>query len=95
MFANEVNNGSYQITPDQALQNIKYYLIEGTAAYTSTMKNGTMFKSLQGAPITVTLLGNDIYLNDAKIVGADFLLSNGVIQVLNRWVYPHLYDVPG
>ncbi|KAK5719636.1 hypothetical protein LTR17_015263 [Elasticomyces elasticus] len=84
-FAASINNGTYQVSDSQALQNIQYYMI-GSAVYTSLMTNGSTFQSVQGTNITVTVLDGDIYLNAAKIVASDYLVSNGVMQVINRHV---------
>jgi uncharacterized surface protein with fasciclin (FAS1) repeats len=65
------------------LQVFEYALTTGPVAYSTTLKNGTVMKSLMGKKITVTVLGDDIFLDASKVIGRDYLTSNGVVQVLD------------
>jgi uncharacterized surface protein with fasciclin (FAS1) repeats len=66
------------------LEVFEYGLMTGPVAYSSRLTNGTVLKSLSGKDITVTVLGDDIYLDASKVIARDYLTSNGVVQVLDR-----------
>ncbi len=42
-------------------------------AYSTYLTNGSVFQSVAGLNVTVTLLGDDIYFNDAKILSQNVL----------------------
>lgn len=66
------------------LEVFKYALVVGPVAYSSQLKNGTVLKTLTGKDITVTVLGDDIYLDSSKVIIRDYITANGVVQVLDR-----------
>ena len=62
----------------------EYALVVGPVAYSSRLQNGTVMKTLAGKDITVTILGNDTYIDASKIIIRDYITANGVLQVLDR-----------
>jgi len=63
---------------------LDYHIVNGTAGYSSVLTNGTVLKSRQGGNLTVRFADNSLYINSAKIVQQDLLLSNGVLHVLDN-----------
>jgi uncharacterized surface protein with fasciclin (FAS1) repeats len=61
-----------------------YALVVGPVAYSSRLQNGTVMKTLAGKDITVTILGNDTYIDASKVIIRDYITANGVLQVLDR-----------
>jgi len=41
--------------------------------YANYLEDGQVIKSLAGLDVTIRLLGNDIYFNDAKVVSPNVL----------------------
>lgn len=39
---------------------------------------------MQGSNLIITTDGDDIFVNDAKIIQSDYLVVNGVIHVIDR-----------
>lgn len=75
------NNGD---TTSSALQYVEYNCIRGAVLYTPLLENGATFQTVQGNNITITVVGNDTFVNSAKVIGRDYLVSNGVAQVIDN-----------
>jgi uncharacterized surface protein with fasciclin (FAS1) repeats len=45
---------------------------------------------VQGGEVTITVLNGLIYVNDAKIIAPDYLINNGVIHLLERYLGAYL-----
>ena len=52
--------------------------------YTAKFANGNLIYSQDGYRILVTRQNDSILLNDAKIVGRDFIAANGAVHALDR-----------
>lgn len=67
------------------LQSIyKYGIVRGMPLYSSELKNNSRYVTLQGASITITWLGDELYIDLSRVVVKDYLTANGVLQVLDR-----------
>ncbi|KAI9882935.1 MAG: hypothetical protein M1823_005321 [Watsoniomyces obsoletus] len=62
---------------------MKYHIINGTVAYSNTMPNNTILRSAQGGNLTIIVDGNSLFVNSAKILQQDLLLSNGVLHIID------------
>ncbi|KAB5513470.1 hypothetical protein GE09DRAFT_629143 [Coniochaeta sp. 2T2.1] len=62
----------------------KYHFVEGNVLYSPLLTNGSTIKSLQGSNLTVTVLKESIFLNDVKIIRRDFMISTGVVHLIDR-----------
>jgi uncharacterized surface protein with fasciclin (FAS1) repeats len=66
-----------------------YQLVAGSVIYSPMFKNGTQVTTASGLPLMVTILEDGtIYINGAKVIASDYLLSNGVMHVIDRLVSP-------
>jgi uncharacterized surface protein with fasciclin (FAS1) repeats len=91
-----------QVSPDSlaALKNdpkklealLKYHVVEGTVK-SSDMATLTETKTLEGAPISITVDDNATTVNGAKITKPDVESSNGVIHPIDKVLVPP--DVKG
>ncbi|MCJ1425594.1 hypothetical protein MMC29_003494 [Sticta canariensis] len=52
--------------------------------YTTNFTDGDLIYSQNGYPILVTRRNGSIFLNDAKLVGTDFIASSGAVHALDR-----------
>ena len=55
-----------------------------SSEYSTDFRDGTIFPSYNGYPILVTNKNGSIYLNDAKVIGSNFITQNGAMHVLDR-----------
>ncbi|TDZ27278.1 Periostin [Colletotrichum spinosum] len=53
-------------------------------AYSNFLADGQEFTSLGNVTVRVTIKGDDIWFNDAKVVSPNVLTNNGLIHVLDR-----------
>ena len=52
--------------------------------YTTNFTDGDLIHSQNGYPILVTRRNGSIVLNDAQIVGTDFIANTGCVHALDR-----------
>jgi uncharacterized surface protein with fasciclin (FAS1) repeats len=50
------------------------------------LHHNTTFRTLQGENVTTTIQDNQTYVNNARIIRSDLMISNGVVQVLDKEV---------
>jgi uncharacterized surface protein with fasciclin (FAS1) repeats len=66
-----------------------YQVVAGSVLYSRMFKNGTQLTTMNGLPAIVTVLEDGtIYINAAKIIASDYLISNGVMHVIDRLEAP-------
>ncbi|MCK0147776.1 fasciclin domain-containing protein [Arenibacter sp. F26102] len=71
---------------------LKYHVVVGAAATSSSLTNGQEFTTLQGEKIMVRIDG-DVYIQDptetdAKVGPADIMASNGIVHVIDKVLIP-------
>jgi len=74
------------------LSDILLYHVASGEALSTDLRNGMRIQTLLGEEVIVDL-NNGVKINDAMVVGADVLASNGVIHVINQVLVPPLIDV--
>jgi uncharacterized surface protein with fasciclin (FAS1) repeats len=65
---------------------LKYHIVPGIHSYAS-LKRLSALTTLQGSPLMITA-GNNIMLNNSKIVKADIECSNGIIHTVDLLLVP-------
>lgn len=78
--------GSYvsNLTSQQLAKLVEYHVIPNKVIYSSDFRNGTIATSSHGN-VTITVLNGTIFVNSAKIIYSDILVSNGVIHVIDKY----------
>mmetsp|Transcript_12504 Transcript_12504/g.14025 ORF Transcript_12504/g.14025 Transcript_12504/m.14025 type:complete len:750 (-) Transcript_12504:62-2311(-) len=74
------------------LSDILLYHVASGEALSTDLRNGMRIQTLLGEEVIVDL-NNGVKINDATVVGADVLASNGVIHVINQVLVPPSVDV--
>jgi uncharacterized surface protein with fasciclin (FAS1) repeats len=74
---------------ESALRNVLlYHVVEGEA-YAADVVNLSSVTTLQGSPISISVMGSDVYLNGTtKVIATDIKAKNGVIHVIDSVLLP-------
>jgi uncharacterized surface protein with fasciclin (FAS1) repeats len=71
-------------TPSTATANLlEGHLIPDFVGYLPSLVNGSTLTTQAGSIVTVTIRGDDYYINDALIVSSNIILDNGVAHVID------------
>ncbi|KAH8595200.1 FAS1 domain-containing protein [Bisporella sp. PMI_857] len=66
---------------------LSYHVIQGTVGYSSILTNSTL-KTVQGGDVTISILNGSVYVNSAKVIIPNVLVSNGVVHVIDGVLNP-------
>ncbi|MCJ2544269.1 fasciclin domain-containing protein [Thermostichus vulcanus] len=66
---------------------LTYHVVSGLAP-SSALSSGQQVTTLEGSPVTVTIEGGQIRINDSNVVVADIEASNGIIHVIDAVLIP-------
>ncbi|KAL8902909.1 MAG: hypothetical protein Q9207_004298 [Kuettlingeria erythrocarpa] len=82
--------GTLQSMPLSQLQRILGYHIVNSSSvgYSSNLPNGTILRTLSGQKLTVTFASNSLFVNQARVLQQDLLISNGVMHVIDNFLDP-------
>jgi uncharacterized surface protein with fasciclin (FAS1) repeats len=71
------------------LQILLYHGVAGIAASTD-LSDGDEITTLQGQDVTVSIVGADVFINQAEVTFADINATNGILHVINGVLLPSL-----
>ena len=66
---------------------LKYHIVNDTLGYSSDLKNGTLTAS-DGEKLNIAIYNGTVYVNEAKVIIPDVLISNGVVHVIDGVLNP-------
>jgi uncharacterized surface protein with fasciclin (FAS1) repeats len=66
---------------------LTYHVVPGKVMAADVVKTSSA-KTVQGQPLSIAVKGQEVHVNNAKVVKADILCSNGVIHVIDAVVLP-------
>ena len=61
---------------------LKYHVVNNTLGYSSDLKNGTL-TTADGEDLNIAIYNGTVYVNEAKVIVPDVLISNGVLHVID------------
>lgn len=59
-------------------------------SYSTVLTNSTTLKSIQGTDLTISFSSNSYFVNSARIITSDLLISGGVIHVIDNVLNPNM-----
>ena len=73
--------------PDKLKQVLLYHVVAGkvTASEVSGLSSAT---TVQGSDIAISVKGDTVMIDDAKVIKADVMASNGVVHVIDTVIVP-------
>ena len=72
-----------------------YHMVQGQVLYSPDLVNGMKIQTVGGKDVTITVLENGTtYVNDAKVIYSDYLISNGVMHVIEHDLNPDGTYIP-
>ncbi|KAH6693939.1 beta-Ig-H3/Fasciclin [Plectosphaerella plurivora] len=75
------------VTEEDLASILTYHVVAGTVAYSSTLQDGTV-ETLNGESLQISIRDGSVFVNDAQVVVADVLISNGVVHVIDGVLNP-------
>jgi uncharacterized surface protein with fasciclin (FAS1) repeats len=66
---------------------LEYHVVKGALTAAQIEKKSSL-KTLEGASVTVKVKGGSVYINQAKVVKANVMASNGIVHVINGVLTP-------
>jgi uncharacterized surface protein with fasciclin (FAS1) repeats len=77
-------NGS---ATQEVLNSILKYHVVGKLVYSNNFTNGTILQTLSGGKIAITVdPDGSTYVNTAKVIGTNYLVYNGVMHIIDKYV---------
>lgn len=74
--------------PAGALTDILLYHVVPAKALSGDLEDGQTITTLQGQDLVVTIDGDDVFINDAKVIAANLEADNGVVHVIDAVLVP-------
>jgi uncharacterized surface protein with fasciclin (FAS1) repeats len=61
---------------------LEYHVVQGTVGYSSLLGNASI-ATVQGENVTITVEDGSVFVNSAKVIIPNVLVSNGVVHVID------------
>ncbi|KAF2101005.1 Fasciclin-domain-containing protein [Rhizodiscina lignyota] len=68
---------------------LEYHVVKGPVGYSSKLKNGMKLDTVGGKSLTIHIENGTVFVNSAKVVTPDVLVSNGVVHVIDNVLNPN------
>ena len=82
-----IASGLSNLTAANLSSILSYHVLNGTVAYSSQLSN-TSFTTLGGGNLTVTIVNGTVFVNSARVINSDILISGGVLHVIDEVLNP-------
>ena len=85
-FITNITQPQYlDITQQELFAFEEYACVQGEVVYSSLLTDGKKLQTVLGRDVTITVQNGSTYVNAAKIVDPDYLTSNGVMHIMDRY----------
>jgi len=66
---------------------LQYHVVNGTVGYSSGLSDTTL-TALDGSTLNIRVIDGDVFVNSAKVIVPDVLVTNGVVHVIDQVLNP-------
>jgi hypothetical protein len=77
------------MSQDQLAGIFNYHVVPDFLAYSPQLTDEMQLRTSQGTNLTITVQGNTTFVNGARIITYDYLVCNGVVHMIDRYVSVH------
>jgi uncharacterized surface protein with fasciclin (FAS1) repeats len=74
--------------PTGALADILLYHVAGSIELAADLSDGQLITTVNGQDVTVSIVGEDVFINDAQVTVANLIGINGVVHVIDAVLVP-------
>ncbi|USW54194.1 Putative FAS1 domain-containing protein [Septoria linicola] len=83
------------LTAEDRAHIMRYHVVNGTVAYSTELNAGRQLQSSSGQILNITRSPNDrIFINSARVISSDVLLSGGVLHIVDTVLNPNATLLP-
>lgn len=82
-----ISNVVADLSAEQLTAVLGYHVVEGAVVYNSDITDEVDAETLQGEELRITVRGDEIYVNQARVLQPNVLVKNGVVHVIDRYVH--------
>lgn len=91
------NNAAFQaigsalgnLSTTELISILEYHIINGTVAYSTDIMNGSSVMTMNGGNVTLREIDGDVFVNSAKVINPNILISGGVMHVIDAVLNPN------
>jgi uncharacterized surface protein with fasciclin (FAS1) repeats len=76
------------LTTEQLTSILTYHVVQGTVGYSTALTNMSL-ATVQGNNVTITVRGDEVFVNSARVVVPNVLVANGVVHVIDNVLNPN------
>lgn len=71
------------LSDDDLRSILEYHIVQGRIEYSTALENGTL-RTVEGSDLNISVEDGAIYVDEARVISRDVLISNGVIHVVDK-----------
>ncbi|KAK3698746.1 hypothetical protein LTR37_016836 [Vermiconidia calcicola] len=83
-----IGSAAGNLSTQQLGEILQYHVINSTIAYSSSLGNGSV-ETLGGGILNITVTDGVVFVNSARVINADILISGGVMHVIDSVLNPN------
>jgi len=68
---------------------LEYHVVNGTVGYSTDLMNNMQLRTVGGKNLTIRIDNGTVFVDNAKVVTPDVLISNGVVHVVDNVLNPN------
>ncbi|KAK5194811.1 hypothetical protein LTR99_010761 [Exophiala xenobiotica] len=69
-----------------------YHFVKGLVKYSTDLTDGLRIRTVLGKDVTITRLNGSIYINAAKVIDPDYIITTGVLHLIDNAMNPNDTD---